>query len=44
MEGESFEGALRFANDVAAVKISKPTNETNLPTRSEVEELQGNFK
>ena len=44
MEGASFEGALRFANDVAAVKISKPTNETNLPTRSEVEELQRNFK
>ncbi len=44
MEGKSFEQALHFANDVAAVKISKPAKETNLPTRSEVEELQRKFQ
>ena len=44
MEGESFERALHFANDVAAVKISKLVQEKNLPTRSEVEELQRKFQ
>jgi sulfofructose kinase len=44
MEGASFERALHFANDVAAVMISKPINEAKLPTRFEVEELQRNFQ
>lgn len=39
----SFERALRFANDVAALKVSKPASQSYVPTRSEVDAFQRSF-
>lgn len=39
-EKQSFERALRFANDVAALKVSQPANHTSFPTRSDVDAFQ----
>ena len=38
-EGHDFETALRFANDVAALKVCIPPDEARFPTRAEVESL-----
>lgn len=43
-DGKSFEHALRFANDVSAVMVAKPTTGNRLPTLNEVEELQRSYK
>ncbi len=39
-EEQSFERALRFANDVSALKVSSPPHQSKFPTRSEVAAFQ----
>ncbi|MCY4327788.1 MAG: PfkB family carbohydrate kinase [Rhodobacteraceae bacterium] len=39
-EGSSFETALRFANDVAALRVSSPPNQSAFPSRADVEKFQ----
>jgi len=42
-EGQSFERGLRFANDVAALKVSTSSHQSTFPTRSEVDAFQRSF-
>jgi len=39
-EGHGFEAALRFANDVSALKVSSPPDQASFPTRADVDNFQ----
>ena len=43
-EGQGFERALRFANDVAAIKVSTPPDHHSFPTQADLHKFQRNNK